>query len=84
MGSEQYLVLRVAGPDGDKWIVSKGDEAYGEYLDESSAVDDAVEAAREAGMAGIETSVVVERQGLRSVAWTSPGGMNLPPVPALA
>src|SRR4051794_38778301 len=55
MALEQFLVVRASGADG--WLVRKGDEMYGEYLSEDSAIQDAVEAAQDAG---IEAQVLVD------------------------
>jgi hypothetical protein len=69
MALEQFLVVRASGADG--WLVRKGDEMYGEYLSEDSAIQDAVEAAQDAGIRGQEAQVLVDDgRGAPRVEWS--------------
>jgi hypothetical protein len=70
MAREQFTVVR-AGGTGGRWVVRKGDETYGEYLCEASAIQDAVEAAQDAGARGEEAQVLVDDGvGSPRIEWT--------------
>jgi hypothetical protein len=75
MPRERFYVCR-ATADGHgpiRWLVRKDDAPYGEYLSESSAILDAVEAAQDAGSCGSEVEVMVEdADGRTRLAWTTP------------
>jgi hypothetical protein len=67
-----------------RWIVRKGPDTYGEYLSQSAAVLDAVEAAQDAGSRGDEAHVVVEEpSGGSRIEWSSVAAAPLIP-PAIA
>jgi hypothetical protein len=73
MARELFYVFRL-DPEGrtPRWTVRKGDETYGEYLDQTAAILDAVEAAQEALGRGDEAHVVVDDGGGRShLEWSS-------------
>lgn len=76
MARELYYVCRQEPTRwAPRWIVRKGHETYGEYLTESAAVLDAVEAAQDAGSRGDEAHVVVDDpdRGFR-IEWSSVAG----------
>jgi hypothetical protein len=76
MSRDRFYVCRAAadGVETARWLVRRGDTPYGEYLDESAAILDAVEAAQDAGSCAGGAEVMVEgADGHTRLAWSSPG-----------
>jgi hypothetical protein len=48
MSGDCFLVLRDDSSGTPRWVVRKGERAYGEYLSEEAALADALEAAQDA------------------------------------
>jgi hypothetical protein len=72
MARELFYVCREETRFAPRWVVRRGDEPYGEYLSESAAILDAVEAAQDAGSCGDEAHVVVEEpSGGARLEWSS-------------
>lgn len=67
-----YLIRRRATKRrGIIWNVTTDDGVYGDYLNEDSAILDAVDAAQEAGEAGNPTQVLTHGiDGTDAVTWT--------------
>jgi hypothetical protein len=71
MACEQYVVVPGAAREPSRWFVRRGGETYGEYLSKDSAIQDAVEAAQDAGLRGAEAQVLVEdAAGAARIEWT--------------
>lgn len=74
MARKLFYVCREETRFASRWIVRRGDEPYGEYLSESAAILDALEAAQDAGSCGDEAHVVVEEpSGGSRLEWSSVG-----------
>jgi hypothetical protein len=70
MSSDCFLVLRDDATDEPRWIVRKGERAYGEYLSREAALADAIDAARDASDGGAEVTVFLDTgEGAAPVEW---------------
>jgi hypothetical protein len=70
MSGDCFLVLRDDSSGTPRWVVRKGERAYGEYLSEEAALADALEAAQDAREGGAEVRVLLDAgDGAAPVEW---------------